>query len=98
APGQAVLTGPGRLPLRGIIHAACIQPWSRSDPELIALAARNAAALAAAQGFASIAMPLLGAGSGGMDEDEALSILRRALADAPYDGAILLVRYQPPAR
>lgn len=98
APGQAVLTGAGRLPLRGIIHVACIQPWSRSGPALIALAARNAAALAAGQGFASIAMPLLGAGSGGLDPTQVLAILRAALADAPYGGRIILVRYQPPAR
>ena len=62
---------------------------------------RNALALAAERGFESVAVPLIGAGSGGgrADRCEAwiLDELARCDADGVYDGEVRVVRYAKPA-
>ena len=93
APGQAVLTGAGRLPFRAIIHVAAITPWGRSNGELIRDAARNALALARDQGFTSLALPVLGSGSGGVPEQQALELMLAALGEQDYAGRVLIIRY-----
>ena len=94
APGQAVLTGAGRLPFRAIIHVAAITPWGRSNDEIIRAAARNALSLAHDRGFASLAFPVLGSGSGGVEEHQALGLMLEALGEQGYDGRVLIVRYR----
>lgn len=63
--GGAVLTGAGRLPYAGIIHVAGISMAWRSSEASIRSSARNSLALASERGFRSVAMPLIGAGTGG---------------------------------
>ena len=94
APGQAVLTGAGRLPFRGIIHVAAITPWGRSNAELIRDAAHNALVLARGRGFTSLALPVLGSGSGGLSEQRALELMLAALGQQDYAGRVLIVRYR----
>jgi O-acetyl-ADP-ribose deacetylase len=94
APGQAVVTGAGRLPFRAIIHVAAITLWGRSYAQLIRDAAHNALALARDQGFASLALPVLGSGSGGLSEQRALELMLAALGEQDYAGRVLIVRYR----
>jgi O-acetyl-ADP-ribose deacetylase (regulator of RNase III) len=91
--GQAVLTGAGQLPYKGIIHAATITLWGRSNVEVIRAAVQNVLALAQEQSFASIAFPVLGSGSGGVDEPRALTVMTEACHACPYQGLIRIVRY-----
>ena len=98
APGQAVLTGAGRLPFRGIIHVAAITLWGRSTPALVQAATRNALLLARTQGCLSLAFPVLGSGSGGLPEAQATAVMLDSLRALPYDGQIRIVRYRGPAR
>ncbi|MFL5806534.1 MAG: macro domain-containing protein [Roseiflexaceae bacterium] len=92
--GQAVLTGAGRLPFRAIIHVAAITLWGRSSDEIIRAAVRNALALARDQAFASLAFPVLGSGSGGVHEQQALESMLAALGEQDYAGRVLIVRYR----
>jgi O-acetyl-ADP-ribose deacetylase len=91
--GGAVLTGAGRLRYRGIIHVAGLNMLWRATPESVADCARNALDLASRQGFASIAFPLIGAGTGGLPEKRVIDILHETITAHPYEGRVLLVRH-----
>ena len=96
--GEAVLTGAGKLPFKGIIHVAGINwLWTASEKS-IRLSVRNAMVLAREHGFASIALPAIGAGSGRFNEAASLALMRDELAQAAYDGTVVLVRFRPSAR
>lgn len=92
--GQAVLTGPGRLPHRGIIHVAAIDLWWRASDASIQRSVRNAVAIAGEHGFRSLAFPVLGAGVGGFSVEAAVSLMRAALDGCDYDGEVVIVRYE----
>lgn len=96
--GGAVLTGAGRLRYRGIIHVAGLNMLWRATPQSVADCARSALDLAAEHGFASIAFPLIGAGTGGLPEKRVIDILHEAITAHPYQGRVLLVRHGVGAR
>ncbi|RKI13055.1 Appr-1-p processing protein [Corallococcus sp. AB030] len=81
--GSAVVTGPGRLPFKGIIHVAGINMLWRASARSIQDSVRNALERAGEHGFRSVALPIIGAGSGSFNEDRALELMREALGDAP---------------
>ena len=91
--GGAVLTGAGRLRYRGIIHVAGLNLLWRSTPQAVADCARNALDLAARHGFASVAFPLVGAGTGGLPEKRVIEILHESISAHPFDGRVLLARH-----
>ena len=91
--GGAVLTGAGRLRYRGIIHVAGLDLLWRATPASVADCARNALDLAARHGFASIAFPLIGAGTGGLPEKQVIDVLHETITAHPYEGRVLLVRH-----
>lgn len=92
--GQAVATSAGRLPHRAIIHVAGINLlWTASEWSIRA-SARNAAALARAHGFDSVAFPAVGAGSGRFDEARALALLEDELRSCPGVKRTVLVRFR----
>jgi len=47
------------------------------------------------QGWRSLAFPIIGAGSGGFDEERALAIMRAALEPGTEDLEVTVVRYRP---
>ncbi|MBF5004401.1 macro domain-containing protein [Diaphorobacter caeni] len=91
--GNAVLTGAGRLPHRAIIHVAGISMWWRSTPQSISASTRHALDLAAAQRFESIALPLIGAGTGGGGEDAVEHLMHTEIERHRYGGEVRLVRF-----
>lgn len=92
--GKAVLTGPGKLPIKAIIHVAGIGlTWTASE-ESIRLSIRNALALASEHGFTSIATPIIGSGTGGIPPDRALAIMQKEITGSPFAGDVRIVRYQ----
>lgn len=93
--GGAVLTGAGRLPFKGIIHVAGINLLWRSSESSIRRSVTNALLLATHHGFASIAMPLIGAGTGGGDQSTVQAIIESQIALSEYPGRVLIVRYVP---
>jgi O-acetyl-ADP-ribose deacetylase len=73
--GGAVLTSAGRLPFKAIIHVAGINMLWRASQRSIRDSVGNAMTLAAEEGFRSIAFPLIGAGSGGFNQERAQKIM-----------------------
>lgn len=97
--GGAVVTSAGELPHRAIIHVAGINLLWRTSTKAIVRSAHNALELVAASGYASVAFPLIGAGSGGGRAQKVETILREELVEharaLDYHGEILIVRYAP---
>jgi O-acetyl-ADP-ribose deacetylase len=91
--GGAVLTSPGRLPFKAIIHIAGINLLRRASERSVRDSVRNALRLAQEHGFRSIAFPLIGAGSGGLNRDRAKTIMLDEFlkSDAPIE--VTLVKF-----
>lgn len=94
--GGAVLTGAGRLPHRGIIHVAGINMLWRSTERAIRGSVSSALRLAQEQGFRSIALPLIGAGTGGGRAEVVLTMMKEEVLRSDYDGRVVIVRYRKP--
>ncbi len=92
--GGAVITGAGNLPFKAIIHVAGISMWWRSSERSIRDATRNAVKVAAAAEFQSIAMPLIGAGTGGGSPENVKDMMQAELNDCSFDGLVRIVRFR----
>jgi O-acetyl-ADP-ribose deacetylase len=73
--GQAVLTSAGRLPFKAIVHVAGINMLWRASEKSIRDSVKNAVSLAHENGFTSIAIPLIGAGSGGFNQERTKALM-----------------------
>lgn len=92
--GGAVMTSAGRLPFRAIIHVAGISMLWRSSRESIQRSVVSAMELVNAHGFASVAFPIIGAGTGGYRQNDALQLMVDALADLESTASVSLIRYR----
>jgi len=92
--GAAVVTSAGRLPFRAIIHVAGINLLWRASPRSIQESVRSAVRVAAQAGFRSLALPLIGAGTGGIGADGSLRLMLGVLDALSFDGEIRVVRYR----
>ncbi|MBI5365427.1 MAG: macro domain-containing protein [Planctomycetes bacterium] len=81
--GGAVATGAGRLPARWVIHVAVLHAYWLASERSVALGAANAFRVAAEVGARTLALPLLGAGTGGLRPEVALAAIRRAWSETP---------------
>jgi len=93
-PGEAVLTGAGRLPFRGIIHAAGINLLWRATEESIRKSVENAMQIVNEKGFASVAFPIIGAGTGGFTPDAAIAIMQKQFGLMNFKADVVIVRFQ----
>ncbi len=96
--GSAVWTGAGRLPFQGIIHVAGINMLWRASEGSIRASVRNAVSVAVDHGVLTLACPVVGAGSGGFSEDDAVELIRQEAKSLDADLAFVLVRYPPEKR
>ena len=94
--GNAVETSAGRLPFKSIIHVAGISMLWRSSESSIRNSVRNSIAIAADRCYRSIAIPLIGAGSGGGKPDTILTMIQDELSQLDYNGDVRIVRYRKP--
>lgn len=92
--GGAVLTSAGRLPFKGIIHVAGINMLWRASERSIRDSVRNAVTLAAEKGFQSVAFPLIGAGSGGYNREQARKIMEDELGKLEFQLRVILVVFR----
>jgi O-acetyl-ADP-ribose deacetylase (regulator of RNase III) len=92
--GQAVLTSAGRLPFRGIIHVAGINMLWQASEYSIRQSVRNAMEIVRQQGFASVAFPLIGAGSGNFNTAKALEIIVAELQQIESSARVVVVQYR----
>jgi O-acetyl-ADP-ribose deacetylase (regulator of RNase III) len=91
--GQAVLTSAGRLPYRGIIHVAGINLLWRATEFSIRESVRNAVRIAGQQAFRSLALPIIGSGSGGFSQSRAKSLMLDELSKIDSLPEIMIVEY-----
>jgi O-acetyl-ADP-ribose deacetylase (regulator of RNase III) len=94
--GEAVLTGAGRLPYRGIIHVAGINMLWRASERSVRGSVRCAMRIVEENAFASVAFPVIGAGSGGFDQDRALDIMLDELSGVQVPTEVTIVRFGRP--
>lgn len=79
--GAAIVTAPGRLAAKAVIHAVSLDRDRRTSGPVIEAATRSAMARAREIGATSIAFPALGTGVGGFPLDEAARITVDAVRD-----------------
>lgn len=91
--GAAVTTGAGRLPYQGIIHVAGIDLRWRASPASISMSTRSALEEARARGFGSLAFPVIGSGSGGVDPALALEIMVGTARESGAGLRVVIVRH-----
>lgn len=91
--GEAVVTSAGKLDFAAIVHVAGISMWWRASEASVRGSVRSALRLANERGWASIAFPLIGAGTGGGSEDEVLRLMQDELSKLDYSGRVVLVRF-----
>jgi O-acetyl-ADP-ribose deacetylase (regulator of RNase III) len=102
--GDAVRTGPGKLAVRGvrsILHAAAMAPGEPATAAAVGGATAAALRLAAAGDLASIALPALGTGVGGLDHASCAQAmgeaLRRHFAAASAPGLVVFALFDAAA-
>lgn len=93
--GQAVLTSAGRLPYKGIIHVAGISIFWRASQGSIQRSVVAAMAIVHTHRFASVAFPVIGAGSGGYSEAAAIDLMHESLRNISGSAAVRIVRFSP---
>jgi len=91
--GQAILTGPGRLQINGIIHVAGINQFWFATKYSIETSVKNAMKLADEKGFVSIAFPLIGGGTGRYKEEEVLQLMVNLFETMNYNIDVIIVRF-----
>ena len=92
--GSAVLTGAGRLPHRAIIHVAGINMLWRASEASIANSVRAAMRLVEEHQHTSVAFPVIGAGSGGMNQTRALEVMLETFRDVQSPARVVIVRFR----
>ncbi len=91
--GHAVLTNRGKLPVKGIIHVAGISLFWMASEKSVRLSTRNAIGVARQNGFRSLAMPILGSGTGGLAKDAAMGIMMEEIRASSFPGLVRVVEY-----
>jgi O-acetyl-ADP-ribose deacetylase (regulator of RNase III) len=92
--GQAVMTTAGRLPFRAIIHVAGINLFWRASEISIRDSVQNTMRLINENNFASIAFPIIGAGSGGFRQSLALDIMVEELNLISTNAKVIIVEFK----
>lgn len=92
--GAARLTSAGRLGFEGIIHIAGIDGLWRASEKSIRGSIRSAMAVADEQNFASVAFPIIGAGSGSFNEASALQIMRDEFDKIESGVRVVVVQFE----
>jgi len=92
--GGAVVTSAGKLPFKGIIHVAGINMLWRASERSIRDSVRNAIQLAHNKGFQSIAFPLIGAGSGGFNQEQAKALMLDELSKLDTQMSVTIVVFK----
>ncbi len=93
--GGAVLTGAGTLPFKGIIHAAGIDMLWRASERSIRESVSNSMKIVSQERFASVAFPIIGAGSGGFNASSALAVMRDAFKSIHSNADASIVQFLP---
>lgn len=91
--GEAVLTTPGKLKCKGIIHVAGIDIFWNSSEKATRLSAKSIVKIVLENDFKSIAVPLIGCGANKLDEGKCIEILKEEF-EAMSDREVFIVKYE----
>lgn len=69
-PGETILTTGGKLPARYVLHCAGMPPGGKATYWKVLSSVQNALSIASDHNLSSVAFPLIGAGVGGLSEQE----------------------------
>lgn len=94
--GGAVLTGPGTLPYKAIIHVTGINMLWRASERSIRDCVRHAMEIVEEKGFNSVAFPIIGAGAGGFDPKRALAIMQDEFQKTQSNAEVHIVEFTVP--
>ncbi len=89
--GGAVETSAGLLPYKSIIHVAGINFFWTSTEKSISDSVQSAMEIVKYRGYASVAFPLIGVGTGGRNQEVVLKLIRDKLSTIQYDGHVRIV-------
>jgi O-acetyl-ADP-ribose deacetylase (regulator of RNase III) len=96
--GGAVLTTAGRLSYRGIIHVAGINMLWRASEYSIRESVKNSMRIVREHNFASVAFPIIGAGSGGFKPKPALQLMLQEFNALNLSARVIVVEFHPNSR
>ena len=74
-PGEAVLTTGGRLPAKYVLHCAGMPPGGRATYSKVLGSVQKALEIASDRKLTSVAFPAIGAGVGGLSEQESANAI-----------------------
>ena len=92
--GEARITSAGHLPFKAIIHVAGINMFWVATQYSVTQSIRNAIELAQKHNYSSIAIPLIGAGSGNRSETWALDLIQETLDSIESPLKVVLVTFK----
>lgn len=92
-PGDAIVTESGRLKCKAIIHVAALNCIWISNETIVRNCTRSAIAVASINGYESIAFPLIGAGTGGLEKMKVSGFIYEELSKSGYEGTAKIVFY-----
>lgn len=93
--GGAVLTSAGKLPYQGIIHVAGLNAFWVSTEKSIRQSVRSAMKIVNEQEFQSVALPLIGAGTGGKKVELVQQWIIETLNEQPTTAEVKIIIYKP---
>ena len=91
--GEAVLTGAGKLPFKGIIHVSGINMFWRASELSIRGSVKNAMRIVNQEGYSSVAFPIIGAGSGSFNLQSAKEIMVDEFRKIESEARVLVVEF-----
>lgn len=90
--GEAVLTSPGKMKCKGIIHVAGIGVLWNSSEKAIRLSVRNAMNIVKENNFKSVAFPLIGCGENRFSERNCITIITDEVNKFNIDANVIIVK------
>jgi len=91
--GHAIEISAGKLPFKSIIHVASINILWRTTKKSIRDSVQNAMKITTKNNYCSIALPLIGAGCGGLCSKKVLIYILEELVLIEYDGEVRIVTF-----
>lgn len=91
--GEGILTGPGKLKCKGIVHVAGINLFWQSSEKATRLSAKSIVSIVLENDFNSLAVPLIGCGNSKLNEEVCINILIEEFK-AISDKEIYIVKYK----
>lgn len=91
--GEARVTSAGKLPYKAIIHVAGINMFWFATEYSVKQSVINAMQIVNAQGYKSVAFPLIGSGSGNRAKDWSLGIMQATFAGIESEAKVKIVKY-----